>query len=85
MKYLTKASAPWGVFSRAAAGIDQVSLGDGVADAEVLGEGDAGLALTELLGVAGGSDADSHPEPDTATPTSIAATPIARAPVIRPP
>jgi hypothetical protein len=69
-KYLTKASAPSGVCSRAAAGMLDVSVGDGLADDDGL-DGDDG---SELRGTSVGLGVSSAVELHPASPTAVAAT-----------
>ena len=68
---MTKASAPFSVFSRAAAGTSDDSVGDGLGDTDALGE--ALLAVADGLGDAEGVSSDWHPPSTTAAPSATAA------------
>ena len=72
MKWLTKASAPFSVFSLAAAGTSDVSVGDGLPDPDALGE--ALLTVPDGVGaVVGGVSSDWHPPSTTAAPNATVA------------
>ena len=71
-KKRAKASAPFSVFSRAAAGTSDDSVGDGLGDADALGE--ALLTVADGVGDPEGVSSDWHPPSTTAAPSATAAT-----------